>query len=587
MVTVTQTPVGIKIIDQPISAIIVDFLGTALIQMPSHSLTNGDYVLIESDIDEYNGIWYVSLGNVDQFRISAGNGTGYVPYYQDADITYYQAQTHVWSSIFLPIIYKATNDLYPTNSDDSVVGVVSQADDNGYTQLTLSGVTGANALEYVILNDGTVHQVVELNPPTLTINLLYDASNVITTVQKYYNNYQIRVKIFAGLPPTEPWADHKPWTEVAELSLTPDADNNVMFSVSDYIKALVNVRNNPLLFSLPLNLDAFTGFYISTAEAYDSADGYSITRYESAFTDNSFEGYAVAGVLPFKNRYSGQYSEYVYTSGTPAKWLNTLTTVIGVVDRYFDVSFIKNIAGPFTLLIDKWANDYRYETEEVVYDDFGIGVYRLPLTFVSAYDQFCIRVQKPAVAERAASSVTMLFMENCPDGVWTEPSFPTTVSPSVTLVGSGGDSGYVSSGFISNVGIDHPFNYQITVNTAAASITIVHFALMDDDCNILAHEQVSHIASSTLLTGSFTLNPTLDGTRIGVRIVNSTIPAANRTYEVVLIDFEGTPGAAAADITEELCIDIYEVCGFDDAATIEPTGARRLLEDGGFRLLED
>jgi hypothetical protein len=587
MVTVTQTPIGIKIIDQPISAIIVDFLGTALIQMPSHSLTNGDYVLIESDIDEYNGIWYVSLGNVDQFRISAGNGTGYVPYYQDADITYYQAQTHVWSSIFLPIIYKATNDLYPTNSDDSVVGVVSQADDNGYTQLTLSGVTGANALEYVILNDGTVHQVVELNPPTLTINLLYDASNVITTVQKYYNNYQIRVKIFAGLPPTEPWADHKPWTEVAELSLTPDADNNVMFSVSDYIKALVNVRNNPLLFSLPLNLDAFTGFYISTAEAYDSADGYSITRYESAFTDNSFEGYAVAGVLPFKNRYSGQYSEYVYTSGTPAKWLNTLTTVIGVVDRYFDVAFIKNISGPFTLIIDKYANDYRYETEEVEYEDSGIGVYRLPLTFVSEYDQFCIRVQKPAIPANPASSITMLFMENCPDGVWTEPSFPTLNNPRVTLGGSGGDSGYVSSGFISTGGVDHPFTYQIAVSTSSATITIVHLALMDDDCNILDHVQESHIASSTILSGTVTLNPASDGTRIGIRIVNQTIPAASRTYDVTMIDFDGTSGSPEADITEELCIDIYEVCGFDDAAVIQPTGARRLLEDGGFRLLED
>jgi hypothetical protein len=353
-----------------------------------------------------------------------------------------------------------------------------------------------------------------------------------------------------------------------------------MFSVSDYIKAMVQIRNNPLLYSLPLNLDAFTGFYISTAEQYDTSDGYTIASFESAFVDNSFEGYAVAGVLPFKNRYSGQYSEYVYTSGNPAQWLNTLTTVIGVVDRYFDVSFIKNISGPFTLLIDKWANDYRYETEEVAYTDSGIGVYRIPLTFVSAYDQFCIRAQKPEVAARPASNLIRILMTNCAGATW------TTGSPPTITLSSLAESGFLQRTFATNAGIAHGFTYEIAITGSGATpLTKVTIAIVDDDCNVIVSDDNNHFVGGTI-TGTITLTPPVDATRIAISIQNLTIPSS-KTYSFDDFDFLGTPGSPAADITEELCIDIYEVCGFDDAAVIQPTGARRLLEDGGFRLLEE
>src|SRR6187551_2986536 len=101
MVTITQTPIGIKVIDQSIAATITSD-GGALVTLNGHSLSEGDYVYIESDIDEYNGMWYVVFGDFNHFRLSANAGGDLVPYYQDADITYYQTQTHVWSSIFLP-----------------------------------------------------------------------------------------------------------------------------------------------------------------------------------------------------------------------------------------------------------------------------------------------------------------------------------------------------------------------------------------------------------------------------------------------------------------------------------------------------
>lgn len=137
MVTVTSRPQGHKIIDQAITAQITDSSGDALVTFTSHGLTDGDFVYIESDIDEYNGFWEIDAINANTFKLVLDGG--FVEYYQDQEITYYQTQSHDWSSIFLPIMYKATNNRWPTNSVDTVRTVSSTADDNGFLRLNLSG----------------------------------------------------------------------------------------------------------------------------------------------------------------------------------------------------------------------------------------------------------------------------------------------------------------------------------------------------------------------------------------------------------------------------------------------------------------
>ena len=44
--------------------------------------------------------------------------------------------------------------------------------------------------------------------------------------------------------------EKKPFEEMAELSLTPDENGEVMFSIADYIKSKVAIKNNLTLFSL-------------------------------------------------------------------------------------------------------------------------------------------------------------------------------------------------------------------------------------------------------------------------------------------------------------------------------------------------
>jgi hypothetical protein len=381
---------------------------------------------------------------------------------------------------------------------------------------------------------------------------------------------------------------------VGILSLTPDADNNVMFSVAEYVRGLLAIKNNPTQFSMPLDLDSFTAFYIETAESYDGSDGYTITSEESAYEEDDFIGYAIAGKLPFKNTYSGFMSEYVTTSGQPALWLNTLTTVMGVVDQYFDLAFIKNIPGAFQIIINKYASNYLFATETIDYADFGLGVYRIPLTFASEYDQFCVRAYTPgtpAVEPPAEPTLPALtgWTNGC-GGAWSLGAAPTT-----SVNGNGGVDGYITGAIAAVAGVGHEFTYQIEIGVTGISTPTsnIKIALLTAGCVVLDSVEYDYFTAG-VKTETFTLTPTTAGTYIGVYITNNT-PFDTKNYTINSFAFnglvgdasEGTPAVPEQYLTQELCIDIYEICGFGDGATIEPTAARRLLEDGGFRLLED
>ena len=245
MVSVVKTPQGHKIIDQAIDAFIGDASGDAVVVFDYHSLTTGDYVYITSDIDEYNGFWYVEVASYREFQLREHADADLVEYYQDADIEYYRTQPHDWSSIFLPIVYKITNNRWPLNTADTARTVSSSSDDNGFTELTLSGdlkAEGANMLEFIRITGASdedlnnLWQIVEvISSTSIVINLPYSVNNSFSgvLVQYYYNNYQVRVKVWAGLNALHPWTDKKPYEEMAELSLTPDENNEVMFSISD------------------------------------------------------------------------------------------------------------------------------------------------------------------------------------------------------------------------------------------------------------------------------------------------------------------------------------------------------------------
>lgn len=586
MVTVVKTPIGHKITSSAIEgSISEDYSGEALVTSTYHQLGTGDYVYIDSDIDEYNGFWYVTVIDADTFKISEYPTADFVDYFQDCDIEYYTTLSHKWSSIFLPIVYKATNNKWPINTIDATTNINSTDNDNGYLEIITFGTikSGIQALDYIKISgadDETVngvHQVIEvISNSNVVLDLAYTSSFLTgATVQFYYNNYHVNVKIYAGLPDSHPWEEKKPFEEIAELALTPDENGLVMFSISDYIRGKTEIRNNLTLYSLPLNLDAFTAFYISVAEDHDGSDGYTSQVEEGEFTDDTFTGYAIAGKLPFKNIYSGDYANYVYVSGAPANWLTVMERLLAVEDKFFDVSFIKNVPGDFILQIDKYVSDYLTTTETVEYQDQGIGVYRLPITVDAQYDSFCIKVIPNPASDIVDFPAFNEWLNGSGLGVdWTLGSIPA-----VTLDNESTEYLYVDFyGFVPGYSYTIEIGFTKTYNSGSSnprSLTI--YAL--DSSNTIIDSDITTTPPSPGGSGtaSFTFTATEETTRIGVRVGDGS------NIDIELTSLEVSVTAPAVELTEEICVDIVESC--DAASGFTPTDIR-LLEDGSYRILE-
>lgn len=591
MVTVVKDPTGHKISSDAIAATITeDYAGDAIVTLVYHGLGTGDYVYIDSDVDEYNGFWYVTAIDTNTFKLSEYASADYVEFFQEADIDYYETASHDWSSIFLPIVYKLTNNKWPVNTVDSSTTISVSASDNGYLEIYTTGAikTGLQALQYIKISNcpdedlNGVWQIIEvISDSHIVIDAAYTTTYIVnSTVQFYYNNYQVKVKVYAGLTADHPWAFKKPFEEMAELSLTPDDSNEVMFSVSDYIRGKVEIKNNLTLYSLPLNLDAFTGFYISVAESHDTADGYTVTTEESEFEDNEFTGYAIAGQLPFKNIYSGFYSEYVYVQGYPAAWLTEMSRLLAVEDKYFDISFIKNTVGDFIVQIDKYVSDYLTTTETIAYADQGIGVYRIPITADASYDSFCVTVR----TDTTEQSVSLPSLASWANSTGLGTDWTTGVTPSINLAGAGFpgvNSEYLWADFLDFI---PGYSYTITVaytktyNSGSDNPRSMVVYALDSSFNIIdSNSNVTPGSPGGSSTATLTFTATEDTTRIGIRASDGS------DVDIEINSITATVIAANVDITEEICIDLLESC--EAVGGFIPTDIR-LLEDGSYRLLE-
>lgn len=288
----------------------------------NHGLSTGDVVYIKSRASEYNGFWSIEVQTPKTFVLMLEDGS-YLQYNVDASITYrVSTYDHAWSCAYLPIVYKLSNDRWPNNFVDTVRTFSSYANDNGYVRLTLSGSIGTfQPLDKLKINnagdedlDGVYTIIGSLSGSQVTIDLAYDSGYTFTgaSVQLYKDNYNIVVKIHGGLD-EHTLRSYNGSVLLSTLRLKPDSDNEVKFSVHEFIRSTVHIKNNLLLSALPNNTDAFTQFYIEYGESYDTSDGTIVSTQAPSFTSDSdeFVGYAASAKLPFKNVYSGYLSDYV------------------------------------------------------------------------------------------------------------------------------------------------------------------------------------------------------------------------------------------------------------------------------------
>jgi hypothetical protein len=250
-----------------------------------------------------------------------------------------------------------SSDVFPTNYVDTSRTISSFAKDAGYVNLNLSGSLDSGPypepFEFIEIagaansNLDGVYQIIEVVSATsITINLAYDSTYTFgsATVIRYYNNYNIVVRVYGGINSAHEWATQRPYELLSTMYLVPDEDNVVHFSVSDILREHISVKNNLTLQTLPSNIDFWTQFYVTYAESYDDSLGsrYTLSHFTSTFTSDqgNLEGFAINAKLPFKNQHSGSLSDYVCLS-SDSKFLTLFDSGFSYFPGvYNEVSFI-------------------------------------------------------------------------------------------------------------------------------------------------------------------------------------------------------------------------------------------------------
>lgn len=577
-VTLISNPLGHKLSPTLYNATVSNSSGDALVTHSSPA-SNTEWVYIDSNIERYSGFKYVVEVTPTTFKIRDELGGDEIAFIQDADITF-QISTleHTWQSVQLPIVYTLTSTLFPANSVDPQRTVLSFANLNGYTYLTVSDSLGPfEALDFVKIVGAAssevngVFQIIFRNAGDIfSIDLAYDAGYDFTgaTVQLYKSNYFVTVDVYSGLESGHRWDSQKPSQLVATLRLIPDADNEIKFSISEILKGDINTRNNLQLDTLPNNLDFYTQFHIAWYESYDVADTGEIVVFEGSTTVDSFIGNAVNSMMPFKSMNESFMSDYINSISQLARWLILVDRPVAVVGMFFDISMIFNYGNDdLTITIFKSLSGSVTETEIIQISNPGSGVLRIPIVPEHGFDLYCIQASIPP-------STIILNIDSWTNLLTGVDWNLATSTPDITI-GSGQTSKIVGGSYAFINGEDYEISASINYTSTALVFTL-RIVIMDTSNNILTTftELVSNGSDTVSYQNNYTA--VASAAKIGVRVSIAPI-FGDVDVEINQVTVTRT----GLNVTEQICINIVEECGstfVNDNLRITETDLFRELE---------
>jgi hypothetical protein len=199
-----------------------------------------------------------------------------------------------WSSSELPLQYKFTSDRYPVNKVDTALNITSLVYNVGYVGVLITFLEDSPFTRYseVTINgtgtalDGGIFSIKSLTTSTkqIVLDFYTEETSSTGTAVKNYPNYKGLVKVFSGLLDQHPLESSKPIREIGVIEVDfkeVGVDNIGVANVNEYIKADINANFND-----ENNLDAWTSYYIETAESYDVSNGDDITNFTSLFVQD-------------------------------------------------------------------------------------------------------------------------------------------------------------------------------------------------------------------------------------------------------------------------------------------------------------
>lgn len=586
-VTIPQRPQG-QIIDTTVRGNTqgINSSGVLELQGSVTDLSTNDWIYMVSTVDEYNGFWQVSKTGASSMKLIVPSG-GFVAFIKDIDsestpprvgndkFNYYATSlTHGWSAVHLPITYRLSNDLYPVNSVDTTRNINSVQDLSGFTVLQLSGSLGSiHTYDFVKLTLPSdtdlsgVYQIVEFVSPTvLIINMPYDNDNNFTsaTALKHYNNYNIIVRVYAGINASHQWTAQKPYELAATIKYIPDDNNEAFFSINELLKSYIETRNNLLLGTLPNNIDFWNNFYIEVAESYDDSDGYVFGTFTSSFTSDlsTFQGMSVNAKLLFKNIYSGYMSAYLMTN-TTAKFLTLFTIPVlfgcsaDLPDCYQDISFIVPYNYTSVVLFKQfYLNGVLITSSSDSLGTLDQGVMRAPLEADCDYDRVDLQIRSTPVLQNGSFALTLSPAQSVRTGNQWEWSAAFSGMAFVILPSSIAETAHLQIPYHTTAG--KTYTFEITVRQedgggGAGNYTNLNLYLTDnvDLTNIVTHGNLP--LGNTIFQISATA--TEDMPYIQITLQANNVPGYDREGGILLIEDVSTGIEVNSSETKQFKID--------------------------------
>jgi len=293
-----------------------------------------------------------------------------------------------WSAVHMPVIYELQTDLSP-NTAGPGSGVSSYNSNNGYLRVDLASIGTVSELEFIKIvapnapeYEG-VHQVIQKESGDVyTLDIPYTSGTINwsgSDFRKFFSNYYMNVRVYAGLVSSHPLTGDKPIELAAELRLIPDSTGISKFSIHEILKSYVETKN---ITGDRNNIEFLVQFYISYSESYDVSNGYSLTSFTTGYTTDTFQGNAVNARLRFKNTQGTFLTDYMNN-----KFLTLFAIPVLFAcseespNCYQDISFIteKSYAN-MKLKEEYYSQGVKLLTTTKDIANQGSGVYRVSLT---------------------------------------------------------------------------------------------------------------------------------------------------------------------------------------------------------------
>lgn len=565
-VSIIRRPKGYVITGSAFIVDVINDAGNALFgTFVAHGLTNGDTVYMTTEADDYNGFFQIEVDTATEFRLFQDQTSTYVTFIKQltqANDNFAEFKktnlTHGVSAVHLPITYKLSNTLYPTNSVDTVRTITTLSNYSGFARLGLSGSLGTfEDLSFVKISGASdddlngVWQVIDkISTTDVMLNIDYTTVNgagiLGASIQLYYGNYNIVVEVYAGINSSHTWTALKPYELAATLELIPDENNEVFFSINDILKAYVESKNNLTIASLPNNIDAWTNFYIKTAEQYDTSNGYTVSTNLSSFTSDlsTFEGTAINAKLEFKNIHSGSMSEYLMEN-ILGKFLTLFETPVLFSGGYSDISWISLYSAVVTFKKQWYASGVLILTENVSTDGTS-GVIRTELEANCNADRLDISiVQIPLIAGLAS---------------WAEQVSGTRqwvidVAPDCALLSST-SSYYLYVALPTIPGNTYSISYSLTNSTGVDTDVTFDIFLLSSAFAVVGTVVSDNFSSATMSGVGTNITATAFGTYLAIKVAQTDVGATTVTVNSVSVSATEIP------LSEVKTLDVN--CGCSD-----------------------